>query len=119
MEVSLKKKFIFSLLLLVVLLLYPLSTYAAEVLQVTNSSTILIGDQNRNYTVKIACLEVDSTKENYIIDFLTSELPRHTKVNLRPKGSDGGVLLSRVITIESDNDIGEQILSKGWARNTC
>ena len=36
---------------------------AAEILQVTSSSILLIGDNNRTYTVKIACMEISPNLE--------------------------------------------------------
>lgn len=105
--------------LLFITFMFPLFTSAAEVLQVTDSSTLLIGDQNRTYTVKIACLEVSPSQDKSVITFLRSELPRHSRVNLRPKGAKDGVLISKVISIENKNDIGAQIVSKDLARSTC
>ena len=98
---------------------YPMVLPAAEVLQVSNSSTLLIGDQNRTYRVKIACLEVDPSKESSIVDLISLKIPRHSRVNLKPKGSEDGMLVSRVISLDGGEDIGELILSKNWAKNTC
>tara|TARA_Y100001968_G_C19186740_1_gene633162 strand:+ start:460 stop:750 length:291 start_codon:yes stop_codon:yes gene_type:complete len=92
---------------------------AAEILQVSNSSTLLIGDQNRTYRVKIACLEVDPLKESSVVALISSRMPRHSRVNLKPKGSEDGMLVSRVISLDGGEDIGELILSKNWAKNTC
>ena len=61
-----------------------------------------LGDNNRNYTVKLACLEVDPVDEESAKSWLRSELPRRKRVNLRPESSHDGVLLARVIPLESD-----------------
>ncbi len=113
------RKVLFFLIGLVFFALGPLGLYAAEIMQVTDSSTLLIGDQNRTYTVKIACLEVDPSKEDSIINFLKSDLPRHSRVNLKPKGSEQGVLISKVILLGTNDDIGSKIVSKGWAKSAC
>ena len=107
------------LITLFFLTLKPFSLNAAEVLQITNSSTLLIGDQNRNYTVKIACLDLDPSKESYIIDYLKSELPRRSRVNLKPKGSQDGVLIAKIISIENNIDVGDMIVAKEWAKPSC
>ena len=60
---------------------------AAEILQVTSSSVLLIGDHNRTYTVKLACTEITPDLEEKSLKWLKKQLPRHTKVNLKPKGS--------------------------------
>ena len=100
-------------------LLLPTSIYSAEVLHVKNSSTIIIGDQNRNYTVKIACIEVNPSKDKLAVNHLESILPRHTKVNLKPRGSSEGVLISKVIKISSQMDIGSDLESSGFASYSC
>ena len=92
---------------------------AAEILQVSSSSILLIGDHNRTYTVKIACIEINPYLEEKSVNWLKKELPRHTKVNLKPKGSEDGVLLAKVITLNSDIDITEEYINEGLATNKC
>tara|TARA_Y100001968_G_C19399510_1_gene740262 strand:- start:1111 stop:1458 length:348 start_codon:yes stop_codon:yes gene_type:complete len=97
----------------------PIATNAAEILQISNSSTLLIGDQNRNYTVKIACLDVADTDSTDVINLLNSELPRHSRVNLQPRGSKDGILYAKIITIPGNVDIAEKIVSNNLAINRC
>tara|TARA_Y100001968_G_scaffold138862_1_gene126991 strand:+ start:463 stop:810 length:348 start_codon:yes stop_codon:yes gene_type:complete len=92
---------------------------AAEILQVTNSSVLLIGDNNRTYTVKIACTEISSDLEEKSVNWLKKQLPRHTKVNLKPKGSIDGVLIAKVIPFNSNVDIAEEYIKEGLAINKC
>ena len=93
--------------------------YAAEILQVSSSSVLLIGDNNRTYTVKIACTEISPDLEEKSVNWLKKELPRHTKVNLKPKGSVDGVLVAKVIPFDSDIDINEEYINEGLATNKC
>ena len=93
--------------------------YAAEVIQVSSSTVLLIGDNNRTYTVKIACTEISPNLEEKSIDWLKKQLPRHTKVNLKPKGSVDGVLVAKVITLNSNIDISDKYISEGLAENKC
>ena len=93
--------------------------YAAEILQVTSQSVLLIGDHNRNYTVKLACTEISSDLEEKSINWLKKQLPRHTKVNLKPKGSIDGVLVAKVIPFDSEKDISEKYINEGLATNKC
>ncbi len=92
---------------------------AAEILQVTNSSLLLIGDHNRTYTVKIACTEISPDLEKKSLNWLKKQLPRHTKVNLKPKGSVDGVLVASVIPFNSNVDIAEEYVKEGLAINKC
>ncbi len=91
----------------------------AEILQVTNSSVLLIGDHNRTYTVKLACTEISPDLEQKSVNWLRKKLPRHTKVNLKPKGSVDGVLVAKVIPFDSDVDISEKYINEGLATNKC
>ena len=113
------KKIIFSILLIILLFLCPVNTSAAEVLQIANSSTLLIGDNNRNYKIRLSCLSVDPADEELAIKFLQSELPRHTKVNLHPKGSEDGILIAEIIKIGSKIDLTDEIISKGIGTPSC
>ena len=92
---------------------------AAEVLQVSSSNILLIGDNNRTYTVKIACTEINPDLEEKSFNWLKKKLPRHTKVNLKPKGSVDGVLVAKVIPFDSNIDIAEKYINEGLAINKC
>ena len=92
---------------------------AAEILQVPNSSVLLIGDHNRTYTVKLACTEIPPDREEQSIRWLKEQLPRHTKVNLKPKGSVDGILVARVIPFNTNIDLTEKYISEGLATNKC
>ncbi len=92
---------------------------SAEVLQVSSPSVLLIGDNNRNYTVKISCLDIYPDHENELKDWLKIQLPRHTKINLRPKGIDKGVLLAKVFPLGSEIDLSKKIEDQGFGRSIC
>ena len=92
---------------------------AAEILQVTSSSVLLIGDHNRTYTVKLACTEISPDLEEESVKWLKKQLPRHTKVNLKPKGSVDGVLVAKVIPFNSNIDITDKYINAGLAINKC
>ena len=75
------------LILLVVMLASPLPSMAAEVLQVRSSTLLQIGDRNRNYSVRLACVAVDPANEQAAVDLLKKAVPRRKLVNLRPEGN--------------------------------
>ncbi len=114
-----KKIYIKIFILLISLFSFLSQVYAAEILQVSSSSILLIGDNNRTYTVKIACTEISPDLEEKSVNWLKKKLPRHTKVNLRPKGSIDGVLVAKVIPFSSTIDITEEYINEGLAKNTC
>ena len=113
------KFYIKILILLISFFCFYTEVYAAEILQVTNSSVLLIGDHNRTYTVKLACTEISPDLEQESVKWLRKQLPRHTKVNLKPKGSVDGILVAKVIPFDSDIDITEKYIIEGLATNVC
>ena len=113
------KFFIKTLVLLIWFICFCTEVDAAEILQVTSSSVLLIGDHNRTYTVKLACTEISPDLEEKSFNWLKKQLPRHTKVNLKPKGSVDGVLVAKVIPFNSKIDINEKYINEGLAINKC
>ena len=107
------------LIVLISIFCFYSEVYAAEILQVTNSSVLLIGDHNRTYTVKLACAEISPDLEEKSVNWLKKQLPRHTKVNLKPKGSVDGALVAKVIPFDSNIDITEKYINEGLATNKC
>ena len=107
------------LILVITCFCFCSEVYAAEILQVSSSSVLLIGDHNRTYTVKLACTEISPDLEEKSLNWLKKQLPRHTKVNLKPKGSVDGVLVAKVIPIDTNIDINEEYINEGLAINKC
>tara|TARA_B100000700_G_scaffold259858_1_gene294970 strand:+ start:900 stop:1250 length:351 start_codon:yes stop_codon:yes gene_type:complete len=108
---------ILSFLISLVCFSFPVSS--AEVLQITSSTILQVGDNNRTYTVKLACADINQNSEELAFDWIRKQLPRHTKVNLKPKGIEDGILLARVIPFNSDLDISELYINKGFAKEKC
>ncbi len=106
-------------ILIIFLFSFFSKVYAAEILQVSSSSILLIGDHNRTYTVKIACTEISPALEEEAVNWLKKKLPRHTKVNLKPKGSSDGKLVAKVIPFNTSIDITQEYINEGLATNKC
>ena len=114
------KKFYLNILILIITsFCFCSQVYAAEILQVSSSSVLIIGDNNRNYTVKIACAEISPDLEERSVAWLKKQLPRHTKINLKPKGSVDGLLVAKVIPFDTKIDITEKYINEGLAINNC
>ena len=109
----------FILCTLLIFFLFPFRASPAEVLQVSSSSVIQIGDNNRNYKIRIACINVEESNGKDAINWLKDELPRHAKVNFFPKGSEDGTLLARVTNLKSGNDLASKLVELGYANSTC
>ena len=108
-----------ALILAMGLLLDPLAALpaaAAEVLQVRSGVLLQVGDQNRSYPVQLGCISVTPEQSGAAEDWLRQELPRRTRVNLRPLGSADGVLLARVQVLRGGDDLGSGLVSAGLAQ---
>ena len=104
-------------LLLAVALLSPLPANAAEVLQVREPDLLLIGDHNRTYSVRLACITPNAGQESEAVNFLRKQLPRRQRVNLMPMGSQDGLLLARVRPLGSEIDLSTQLVEAQLASN--
>ena len=102
-------------LLLQVLFGAPAVAAAAEVLQVRNATLLQVGDSNRSYSVELACLAVEPDQQQPAIDWLRQQLPRRSRVNLRPMGNHDGILLARVQKLGTETDISSGLISAGLA----
>jgi hypothetical protein len=105
--------------LLSTLLWGPAPAAAAEVLQVRSATVLQVGDGNRNYTVELACIRVDQAQEQASIEWLRQELPRRSRVNLRPMGQDNGVLMAKVQKLGESQDLASGLVAVGLAASTC
>ena len=99
--------------------LVPCRVLSAEILQISSASVFQIGDQNRNYKVKLDCINIDPSQEEEAVNWLRSELPRHSKINLLPKGYKEGILLAKIIKLKSNKDISKSMANLGFGELAC
>jgi hypothetical protein len=57
-------------------LLWPGAALAAEILQVRGATLLQLGDQNRSYTVQLACIVVPESQQSEAVDWLRQVAPR-------------------------------------------
>jgi endonuclease YncB( thermonuclease family) len=90
---------------------------AAEVLQVRGPSLLQLGDGNRSYAVELACVHVPPDSQQLAMAWLRQQLPRHSRVNLRPLGQREGVLLARISRLDggSPQDLADAMIGTGLA----
>ncbi|MEY3928630.1 MAG: hypothetical protein RLZZ516_340 [Cyanobacteriota bacterium] len=107
-------------LLTVLVLSLPAVAAAAEVLQVRSGTLLQVGDHNRTYSVELACLELPANGDEAAAAWLRQQLPRRTRVNLRPVGNQDGTLLARVQRLDGSgagvrNDLSDGLIQAGLA----
>ena len=97
----------------------PVIVNSAELLQVKSSNTILVGDQNRNLTIGLFCVDVNENDEIEAINLLKSEFPRGSKVKIKPFGFKENVLLAKVFNIKGTKEMTELLVSKELTSDIC
>ena len=107
------------LIIVFLIVLNPLVVNSAEILQIKSSNTILVGDQNRNLTIGLFCVDVNENDELEATNLLKSEFPRGTKVKIKPFGFKENVLLAKVFDIKVNKEMTELLFAKDLTREYC
>ena len=97
----------------------PVVVNSAEILQIKSSNTILVGDQNRNLTIRLFCVDVNENDEIEATNLLKSEFPRGSKVKIKPFGFKENVLLAKVFNIRGSKEMTELLVAKNLSSEIC
>jgi len=107
------------LIIVCLIVLNPLIVNSAEILQINSSNTILVGDQNRNLTIRLFCVDVNENDELEAINLLKSEFPRGSKVKIKPFGFKENLLLAKIFNIKGTKDMTELLVAKDLTSEIC
>ena len=107
------------LIIICLIVLNPVIVNSAEILQIKSSNTILVGDQNRNLTIGLYCVNVNENDELEATNLLKSEFPRGSKVKIKPFGFEQNILLAKVFNINGTKEMTELLVSKELTRENC
>ena len=114
------KKITSFLIIFFLVVLYPTRTYSAEILQINNSSSILVGDQNRDLTIKLFCVEINNEDDEKIaLNLLKKEFPRGSKVKIKPIGFKENILMAKVFDINETKEMSDLLIAKNLSKQTC
>jgi len=107
------------LIIICLIVLNPVIVNSAEILQIKSSNTILVGDQNRNLTIGLFCVDVKENDELEATNILKSEFPRGSKVKIKPFGFKENVLLAKVFNIKGSQEMTELLVAKDLTNEIC
>ena len=107
------------LIIVCLIVVNPLIVDSAEILQIKSSNTILVGDQNRNLTIGLFCIDVNENDEIEATNLLKSEFPRGSKVKIKPFGFKENVLLAKVFNIKGTKEMTELLVAKNLSNEIC
>ena len=113
-------KKIFSIIVFfIILIVYPISTFSAELLQIKDVNTILIGDQNRSLYLSLYCIDIDENEKEKAIEILKRNFPKGTKVKIKPYGSNGDKLLAKIFRIDDETEMTELLNTFNSSKKNC
>ena len=107
------------LIIVCLVFLTPVIVNSAEILQIKSSNTILVGDQNRNLTIGLFCVDVNENDELEATNLLKSEFPRGSKVKIKPFGFKENLLLAKVFNIKGNKEMTELLVAKDLTKENC
>ena len=119
MDIFYLKKLSKFLIIFCLIVVNPVMVNSAEILQIKSSNTILVGDQNRNLTIGLFCVNVNENDEIEAINLLKSEFPRGSKVKIKPFGFKDNVLLAKVFNIKGTKEMTELLVAKDLTSEIC
>ena len=107
------------LIIICLIILNPVIVNSAEILQIKSSNTILVGDQNRNLTIGLYCINVNENDEIEATNLLKSEFPRGSKVKIKPFGFKENVLIAKVFNIKGTKEMTELLVANNLSSAIC
>jgi len=99
------KKLLQIILLFILLFVCPINVYSAELLQINDVNTILVGDQNRSLYLSLYCIDINENEKEQATEILKKNFPRGTKVKIKPYGSNGNRLLARIFRVDDETEM--------------
>ena len=113
------KKLANFLIIIFIIVLNPIVVNSAEILQIKSSNTILVGDQNRNLTIRLFCVDVNENDELRATNILKTEFPRGSKVKIKPFGFKENILLAKVFNIKGNKEMSDLLVANNLIRENC
>ena len=114
------KKFISLVVIFFLIVANPIRTYSAEILQINNFNNILVGDQNRDLSIKLFCVNINDVEdEDIAINLLKREFPRGSKVKIKPMGFEENKLVARVFNISETKEMSDLLNAKDLTKESC
>ena len=113
------KKFIQIILISLLFVICPINTNSAELLQIKDVDTILVGDQNRNLNLSLYCIDISENNRGKATEMLKKNFPRGTKVKIKPYGTNGNSLLAKIYRVDNDAEMTELLKTFDFSEKNC
>ena len=97
----------------------PANVNSAEILQINDSKTVIIGDQNRNLSINLVCSNVKLEDESDALKLLKIKFPRGTKVKIKPIGVKDNNLLAKVYKLNENIEMNQLLYTNNLSKQVC
>ena len=97
----------------------PVYLNSAEILQINDSKTVIIGDQNRNLSINLVCSNVNSEDESAALELLRMKFPRGTKVKIKPLGFKDNILLAKIYSLNENIEMNRVLYTNQLSDQAC
>ena len=106
-------------IILIILLICPINISAAELLQINDVNTILVGDQNRSIYLSLYCVDIKENEKKEATDILKRNFPRGTKVKIKLFGFDDNKLLAKIFRVDDETEMTELLNTLNSSKENC
>ena len=114
------KKFLSFIIIFFLIFFNPIRTHSAEILQINNSNSILVGDQNRDLSIKLFCVDINNEEDEKIaINLLKKEFPRGSKVKIKPVLIRENTLIAKVFDLNETKEMSKLLIEKELTKESC
>ena len=113
------KRLLQIILMFTLLVCSPINTYSAELLQINDVNTILVGDQNRSLYLSLYCVDINENEKEKATEILKKNFPRGTKVKIKPYGSIGDRLLAKIFRVDDETKITQLLSTFNSSEKNC
>ena len=113
------KKIFQTILIFIVFIICPIVINSAELLQINDVNTILVGDQNRSLYLSLYCIEINENDNEKATEILKKNFPRGTKVKIKPYGSDGDRLLAKIFRVDDETEMTQLLNTFDSSEKNC
>ena len=113
------KKLIQIILIFAFLVILPKDIYSAELLQINDATSILVGDQNRSLNLSLYCVDIDKNDKEKATEILKNKFPRGTKVKIKPYGSNDSKLFAKIFRVDDDTEMTELLNTFNSSKENC
>ena len=113
------KKYFQIIFIFIFIVICPINTNAAELLQIKDVNTILVGDQNRSLYLSLYCIDINQNEKENATKILKRNFPRGTKVKIKPYGYNDNRLFAKIFRVDDDTEMTELLKTYNSPKGNC